>query len=869
MPLILAIALHVGCSQAQEKKAEQSVIKADTSPLDRLPLEPVVQSAPSQTVGIFVGVNDFQDRSFPPLNYAVNDAIAQAFVAVVELKLIAPNHCYLFLSGLPTPKSAQHLQKLIKLGAPAPQPATKEAVIQALRQLPSNLPKASLILCSLSAHGFAVGGEAYVIGHDTKRSILTESAIKLSDVEFRLEQTEANHRLLLIDACQERIATKDPNGEMSPRAKMTAEFNAALQKNSGQMKVTSCSPGQFSYEDHQLEQGAFTAALLDALRAKAIPTNANNIIDLQSVLDATRMSLKLNQFGGTQSISVSGELTALRMPLGIRPPGDLMTLLGSLKAKQQRHAAEGFLESHLEQCRDLLVSFEATQVRDQELLAVTRDYLADRITTPQYVKFLERGRLPGVFVNSVSMGFRWIPARSLLMGLAPGEPENYKNDSPHQVTVTEPFLIGETEVTQQQYQIVMGVNPSAFSATGQHTKAVEGMNTDEFPVESVSWHDAKRFINELNNLPAEKKAGRIYALPTEAQWEVAAADGGNRAFGTRAVLSWDEANFDWTTLQPGAKPPAQPKLGRPCPVASYPQSNLGLFDMHGNVDEWCEDAYCKDYQFLPQFNPRYEAEGGRVIRGGGWENNWLEVRRSARWEFQPKNHSRNLGFRVVCAKYPGETPTSDLPDNTASLLVFNEDFCGTTDLSIPENWKELAGTFRIDRFSHFPYLIANRTPTQLATIALPKDAINLLQGDFVLEIDFWIASGYWNKPEFGIEIMGDNGTARFGTWIGAGSIYLNTANNPAGENWGHYIPARPFPGTLRIDRTRSMLTASLLKVVTHEPGFHVEQPLKGKVKAIKLHLYEDNGNGTESARVSAVRIFRKPALAAKPTTQKK
>jgi uncharacterized protein (TIGR02996 family) len=200
-----------------------------------------------------------------------------------------------------------------------------------------------------------------------------------------------------------------------------------------------------------------------------------------------------------------------------------------------------------------------------------------------------------------------------------------------QVEIPHDFYIGAFPVTQQQWQDVMGSNPSYFSRKHRRVKAMKGIRNAElaqFPVEQVSWDDAQEFLNLLN--AREKDCGFLYRLPTEAEWEYSCRGG---------ATTQKDCNFDF---YPSSQPSNElmsgqgnffGSLGRTTKVGSYQPNQLGIYDMHGNVWEWCEDSH----------------DGGsyRVIRGGGWGLDAFYCRASNRDRGEPGFQSFFLGFRLA------------------------------------------------------------------------------------------------------------------------------------------------------------------------------------------------------------------------------
>jgi formylglycine-generating enzyme required for sulfatase activity/tRNA A-37 threonylcarbamoyl transferase component Bud32 len=252
------------------------------------------------------------------------------------------------------------------------------------------------------------------------------------------------------------------------------------------------------------------------------------------------------------------------------------------------------------------------------------------------------------FTNSLGMKLAKIPGAKFLMGSPPGEVGRTDSEGPqHPVVIAKSFYLGVYEVTQDEYQKLMGLNPSHFSASGEGRKLVEGKDTRRYPVERVSWNEAKTFCRLLSKQPDEQKAGRVYRLPTEAEWEYACRAGTTGPFSFGDSLSAFQANFDGG--RPYGNAPPGPRRWHTLPVGSFPPNGFGLYDMHGNVFEWCEDYNESSYaDNLNHVQRKHRPEDDRVLRGGAWMFASSACRSAARFGRFPSDHSNYAGFRVAC-----------------------------------------------------------------------------------------------------------------------------------------------------------------------------------------------------------------------------
>lgn len=232
-----------------------------------------------------------------------------------------------------------------------------------------------------------------------------------------------------------------------------------------------------------------------------------------------------------------------------------------------------------------------------------------------------RSLSPELMVNGIPLNMKWIGGGTFQMGLLPGKNNETINEQTASVTLSN-YCISETEVTQALWNAVMDSNPSINVG-------------DDKPVENVSWNDCQEFIRKLNQI-----TGKNFRLPTEAEWEFAARGGNDGESwiysGSNEIndVAWYVGNSNNSTS----------------PVKRKKPNNLGLYDMSGNVYEWCNDWF-GDYDYNPQTDPQGPSSGkNRVVRGGGYQNSEGQCHVTKRQQGDPEKSSSSVGFRLALSE---------------------------------------------------------------------------------------------------------------------------------------------------------------------------------------------------------------------------
>jgi formylglycine-generating enzyme required for sulfatase activity len=491
--------------------------------------------------------------------------------------------------------------------------ATKEEIQIALNALKVRAQGAKLALVFFSGHGMDGQPDGYAT-EDTfllpvdatipDVNYLDTRAISLSSVLTALKNAPVTARAVFLDCCRSgapkataALASSTKNfGDIDERVK--AALGKAVVPDAT-LVAFAASPGRkaAAFLTEADENSPFTKFLTDQLA-----TGTGNLRDLvEAAAETTETRTGKRQ---VPYVTYTGAASAIRQIVFRTSPSQLpVTTPGMTEAEIERRARELAAQMAAEGTG---TGAPGTLKREQR----TEGSVLDQGAVGKAIQV----KLPG----DVLIKFAYCPPGSFMMGSPTSEADRSEDEDQVQVRISKGFWMGQTEVTQGQWAAVMGSNPSNFKG-------------NDLPVEMVSWDDAQAFITKLNqSLPLT--GGWKYALPTEAQWEYACRAGTESAFHFGDTLNGKEANCDGNN--PYGTSTKGPYLEKTVKVGSYAANAWGLYDMHGNVWEWCADSL----DFFVPF---------RVFRGGSWRGNAQNCRAANRTRFTPAIRFNYLGFRVA------------------------------------------------------------------------------------------------------------------------------------------------------------------------------------------------------------------------------
>ncbi len=534
------------------------------------------------------------------------------------------------------------------------------------------------------------------------------STVSLSKLFADLEACEARFKWVLVDACRENLAEDSPLAGGSAASKSLARSKALrkLEAPPGVAILQSCADGEFSWE--RAGHGIFTRTFVESLTELG-DANEDGVVTFLEAAERTMTEVKREtsnrgEYDTTQTPYLSGSMTRFvladvntakakerwRAAVEAREKGDYTTARKEIDAalalmpnkpeyETEKRAIEAFAsaEEKAKSDAERKAKEEATARAEAERKAeearrqaqnagsttgrTSTTAQAQPRTQPSSASSDEEsypgdwsdapkaGTLKTLKIGEIEYRFHYCPSGTFTMGSPESESMRAADEGPQRKITVNGFWTLETEVTQAMWEAAMEENPSWFCSSGGGSSKVSGMDTSDFPVERVSWNECQEFIDKLN-AAARLPEGFKLRLPTEAEWEYACRAGTTTAYFWGDSLNGDKANCDGN--YPCGTSTKGEYLGRTTKVRSYGPNPWGLYDMHGNVYEWCEDVYAP-YNTLNsvQNSINVTSKGSfRVLRGGSWINNARNCRSADRNSNSPAYRCYDCGFRLVLGR---------------------------------------------------------------------------------------------------------------------------------------------------------------------------------------------------------------------------
>ena len=510
-----------------------------------------------------------------------------------------------------------------------------------------------------SGHGARVKGIDYIIPSDAFIEDIESSAISVNYIIQRLQRCGADNVVLILDACREQ------GDNISKDIKGMGEQTEKEAREKGVITICSCSPNEYSWELKDLQQGVFTYALLEGLGSKgrkatverlnehlkyrvkelaksqgkqtpsimADPIEKSHLILMPKYATKSDISMLKNycyQAQVDENFELAESLWIRVLETGV--DRDAIKALQQIAIQKQKIETSPYRNNENFESKDTnakkRVSIEESEKGELFTFEVVKVNDVGEIVNRRQESARQKVEDLG---NGIKLEMVYIPGGTFLMGSPDTEAKRYDDEGPQHKVTLKSFYMSKYSITQEQYQVIMDGNPSSF----------KGKNR---PVENVSWYDATNFCQKLS-----KKIGGKYSLPSESQWEYACRAGTTTPFYFGETITPELVNY-FGSLTYGNGPKGERRNGT-TPVGEFPPNAFGLYDMHGNVWEWCADDFHENYNGAPTDGSVWlNGDKDKVrLRGGSWANGPFNCRSAYRDDYVRRDdHDGSIGFRLVC-----------------------------------------------------------------------------------------------------------------------------------------------------------------------------------------------------------------------------
>lgn len=625
--LLLAtlVALHGG--RAATQRGRDRTVRLAT--VEELPTSP-------KRWALVIGVDEYTDEQITGLRGGANDARTLAAALIAH-------------AGFPSDQVI-----VLATGESGSRLPTRTNILRYLSNLSGNVPKDGLLLVSFSGHGIERDGQAFLLPSDATAAdsvkLLESTAVSVSTIHEWIRESGVGQVMVLLDACRNdpTAGRADSTNALSAAYTRGFDFDIANREVQAFATIYATSVGARAYEYVEKRQGYFTWAVVEGLSgaaadAKGRVTLAGLVTFVQEVVPK-RVTVDYGPGKQQRPLAFIGGYRADDLILAVTTAQEVVTVVSAPVAVPvivDPKAGELALWKAIESSRDAADFVDylkryPTGTYEGAARAKLRQLRTAEVepapAQPLPAASLQASDTAVDLGDGVRIEMVLVPAGGFEMGGGYGETD----ERPRRwVTISKPYLVGKYEVTQRQWKAVMGSNPSKF------------MGNDNLPVEQVTWDECNEFIRRLN-----AKTGMAFRLPTEEEWEYACRAGtlGTWA-GSMDSIGWYYENAGRSPLSDSNwdSSAARSNGNQTHPVGQKQPNGWGLYDMHGNVMEWCADLYDAGYPSRGSRRvPMDPAKGSfRTYRGGGWISRAANCRSADRSGYAPTTRYSFLGLRLA------------------------------------------------------------------------------------------------------------------------------------------------------------------------------------------------------------------------------
>jgi formylglycine-generating enzyme required for sulfatase activity len=570
--------------------------------------------SPRNRWALLVGVNTYTEPNFSPLKFCVNDVLAlEQILKKLDYTVICLHDDQQNSAYFPTRDNVE------------------EELIRVCKTAQEN----DLLFVHFACHGKLLEQKPILITQDIRYNLMAKRALSISDIEGYMRRSKANQLVLSLDACHTGV---DVGRDVTDPEFLHNVYDLAT----GFALIAASTSQQKAQEWQEKQHGVYTYYLLEGLQGGADRFNRKVITvrDLQEYVTDKLKRWAIQEGGLIQEPTIRMEGVGDMILADYRQVPRLNSITTSPTTTPSstislRDTEAPFTNSSEQE--GVMLNSQSNQSYIQNLLTFNFEF----ITINTYGEVINRQTGQAEYFTEslgedAQLDMVFVPGGHFIMGTSDATEKN--ENPPHKVFI-QPFFLGKHQVTQAQWRAVsllakvnceLNPNPSFFKGNNR-------------PVENITWHEAIEFCQRLS-----VHTGREYRLPTEAEWEYACRAGTNTSFNCGETLIPELANFlsnqTYETLEKGKY------IGRTTNVMNFPSNAFGLYDMHGNVREWCFDCWNDNYQGAPSDGKAWLRNGNnlfRVLRGGSWSLMMKDCRSSNRHKDLPGSKSNSSGFRIA------------------------------------------------------------------------------------------------------------------------------------------------------------------------------------------------------------------------------